>query len=67
MNWEYFFWGIGLLIGGYLLYRFRKLDYINIDSDQYRSIIKLRNFNTWLVIIMCELVGIVLIIRSFPF
>ena len=67
MNWEYFFLGIGLLIGGYLLYRFRKLDYINIDSNQYRSIIKLRNFNTWLVIIMCELVGIVLIIRSLPF
>jgi hypothetical protein len=67
MSWEYFLWGIGLLIGGYLLYRFRKWDYINIDSDQYRSIIKLRNFNSWLVTIMCELVGIVLIITSLPF
>lgn len=67
MNWEYFFWGIGFLIGGYLLYRIRKWNYIDIDSDEYRSINKLRNFNTWIVIFTCALVGVVLIIRSFPF
>jgi hypothetical protein len=61
MNWEYLFIGIGFLAGAFILYKIRKIDY---REDETAVINPMLGFNTWIMIIMCTVVGLVFICKS---
>jgi hypothetical protein len=62
MNWKKLLVGIAILIGTFLLYKMRKWDYYK--GDGFVSINKMRAFNTWMVITMGTIAGIVCILQS---
>jgi len=66
MNWEYFFIGIAFFALAYFLYKFRKRGLYG-NSPEYKSINSGEIFNTWIVIIMCVVAGIMCILKSIPF
>jgi hypothetical protein len=62
MDWKSFFIGIGLLIGGFLLYKFRNFG--NDESGyEYDSAKRLK---TWILIVAFGVMGVVYIIQSLP-